>query len=129
MKYKIIACDMDETLLSSDATICRRNIEAITAAIAKGVKFVPCTGRGFRSIEGVLRTLGLYDQADQYVIGFNGANITENKGNRSLFWDPIPFDLADRIFRCCCPQRRRRSPCAVWRFRQTVRIWRGAALP
>ena len=53
MKYKIIACDMDETLLSSDATICRRNIEAITAAIAKGVKFVPCTGRGFRSIEGV----------------------------------------------------------------------------
>ena len=58
MKYKIIACDMDETLLSSDATICQRNIEAITAAIAKGVKFVPCTGRGFRSIEGVLRTLG-----------------------------------------------------------------------
>lgn len=102
MKYKIIACDMDETLLSSDATICRRNIEAITAAIAKGVKFVPCTGRGFRSIEGVLRTLGLYDQADQYVIGFNGANITENKGSRSLFWNPIPFDLADRIFRCCC---------------------------
>lgn len=94
MKYKIIACDMDETLLSSDATICRRNIEAITAAIAKGVKFVPCTGRGFRSIEGVLRTLGLYDQADQYVIGFNGANITENKGSRSLFWDPIPFDLS-----------------------------------
>ena len=102
MKYKIIACDMDETLLSSDATICQRNIEAITAAIAKGVKFVPCTGRGFRSIEGVLRTLGLYDQADQYVIGFNGAHITENKGSRSLFWDPIPFDLADRIFRRCC---------------------------
>ena len=99
MKYKIIACDMDETLLSSDATICQRNIEAITAAIAKGVKFVPCTGRGFRSIEGVLRTLGLYDQADQYVIGFNGAHITENKGSRSLFWNPIPFDLADRIFR------------------------------
>ena len=30
MKYKIIACDMDETLLSSDATICRRNIEAMS---------------------------------------------------------------------------------------------------
>ena len=102
MKYKIIACDMDETLLSSDATICQRNIEAITAAIAKGVKFVPCTGRGFRSIEGVLKTLDLYDQAGQYVIGFNGASITENKGSRSLFWDPIPFDLADQLFRRCC---------------------------
>ena len=102
MEYKIIACDMDETLLSSDATICRRNIDAIKKAIAKGVKFVPCTGRGFRSIEGVLKTLDLYDQAGQYVIGFNGASITENKGSRSLFWDPIPFDLADQLFRRCC---------------------------
>lgn len=102
MEYKIIACDMDETLLSSDATICQRNIDAIKKAIAKGVKFVPCTGRGFRSIEGVLKTLDLYDQAGQYVIGFNGASITENKGSRSLFWDPIPFDLADQLFRRCC---------------------------
>lgn len=102
MEYKIIACDMDETLLSSDATICQRNIDAIKKAIVKGVKFVPCTGRGFRSIEGVLKTLDLYDQAGQYVIGFNGASITENKGSRSLFWDPIPFDLADQLFRRCC---------------------------
>ena len=97
--YKIIACDMDETLLSSDASICRRNIEAIANAKAQGVKFVPCTGRGFRSVEGVLKTLNLFDEAGQYVIGFNGASITENKGHRSLFWDPIPFDLADRIYR------------------------------
>lgn len=97
--YKIIACDMDETLLSSDASICRRNIEAIANAKAQGVKFVPCTGRGFRSVEGVLKTLNLFDEAGQYVIGFNGASITENKGHRSLFWDPIPFDLADTIYR------------------------------
>lgn len=96
--YKIIACDMDETLLSSDASICQRNIEAIQKAVSQGVKFVPCTGRGFRSVEGVLTTLGLFNQADQYVIGFNGASITENKGHRSLFWDPIPFDLADTLY-------------------------------
>lgn len=100
-KYKIFACDMDETLLSSDATICQRNIEAIGEAVKKGVKFVPCTGRGFRSIDGILQTLGLYDQPSQYIIGFNGCNITENKGSRSIFWDPIPFDLADKIFRQC----------------------------
>ena len=97
--YKIIACDMDETLLSSDASICRRNIDAIAKAKAAGVKFVPCTGRGFRSVEGVLKTLSLYDEEGQYVIGFNGASITENKGHRSLYWDPIPFDLADAIYR------------------------------
>ena len=57
--YKIIACDMDETLLSSDASICQRNIEAIQKAVSQGVKFVPCTGRGFRSVEGVLTSLVL----------------------------------------------------------------------
>lgn len=101
--YKIIACDMDETLLSSDATICQRNIEAIAKAVEKGVKFVPCTGRSFRTIDGVLKTLRLFEQPDQYVIGLNGGNITENKGSRSLFWDPIPFDLADQIFASVLP--------------------------
>lgn len=97
--YKIIACDMDETLLSTDATICQRNIEAIARATAAGVKFVPCTGRGFTSVAGILQTLHLYNQPDQYVISFNGGSITENKGARSLFWDAIPFDLADTIYR------------------------------
>lgn len=96
--YRIIACDMDETLLSSDATICQRNIAAIKKASAAGVKFVPCTGRGYPSISGVLHVLGLFDQADQYVIGMNGANITENKHSRSLTWDCIPFDLANDIY-------------------------------
>lgn len=96
--YKIIACDMDETLLSSDASICQRNIDAIAEAVRQGVKFVPCTGRGFRSVEGVLKALDLFDKAGQYVIGFNGASITENKGHRSLFWDPIPFELANTLY-------------------------------
>lgn len=102
-KYKIIACDMDETLLSSDATICQRNQDVIARAVAAGVKFVPCTGRGYASVQGILKTLHLDDQAGQYVIGFNGANITENKGNRSLYWDPIPFDAADALYRACVP--------------------------
>lgn len=96
--YKIIACDMDETLLSNDASICQRNIDVIQKAVSQGIKFVPCTGRGFRSVEGVLTTLGLLNQSGQYVIGFNGASITENKNHRSLYWNPIPFELADTLY-------------------------------
>ncbi|MFQ7804603.1 MAG: HAD family hydrolase [Faecalibacillus intestinalis] len=44
--YKIIACDLDETLLSDDRTISKENIEAIQKAKELGVKFVPATGRG-----------------------------------------------------------------------------------
>ncbi len=97
--YKLIACDLDETLLSSDASICRRNINAIRKAIACGVKFVPATGRGFRSVEDILKILGLYNQAGQYVIGLNGASITENKNYRSIYWNPLPFETADQLYR------------------------------
>ena len=38
--YKIIACDLDETLLSDDRTISKENIEAIQKAKELGVKFV-----------------------------------------------------------------------------------------
>ena len=38
--YKIIACDLDETLLSDDRSISKENIEAIQKAKELGVKFV-----------------------------------------------------------------------------------------
>ena len=41
--YKIIACDLDETLLSDDRSISKENIEAIQKAKELGVKFVPAT--------------------------------------------------------------------------------------
>lgn len=101
--YKIIACDMDETLLSSDATICQRNIEAIAKAVAKGVKFVPCTGRSFRTIDGVLKTLRLFEQPDQYVIGLNGGNITEIRAAAPFSGTPFPLTWPIRFFASVLP--------------------------
>ena len=49
MKYKIIACDMDETLLSSDATICRRNIEAVYMPSALQKQLGACAANARRS--------------------------------------------------------------------------------
>ena len=77
--YKIIACDLDETLLSDDRTISKENIEAIQKAKELGVKFVPATGRGFNTVGGTLKDLGLYDLENEYVISYNGGAITENK--------------------------------------------------
>ncbi len=47
MKYKVIASDMDETLLNDQHVICQRNIDLIRLAKEKGVKFVPATGTWF----------------------------------------------------------------------------------
>lgn len=97
--YKIIVCDLDQTLLSDDCTVSRRDVEAIQRARTLGVKFVPATGRGYNSISNTLVQLGLLDQKDEYVISFNGGAITENKGNRLLHFEGIPFALADELYR------------------------------
>ena len=55
--YKIIACDLDETLLSDDRSISKENIEAIQKAKELGVKFVPATGRGYNTVDGTLKEL------------------------------------------------------------------------
>lgn len=99
MMYKIIACDLDETLLSTDRTISKKNIEAIKKAKELGVKFVPATGRGFNTVDNNLKVLDLYDKENEYVISYNGGAITENKGNRLLHFKGISFDLASKLFK------------------------------
>ena len=96
--YKLIASDMDETLLNDHHEICQRNIDLILKAKEKGVKFVPATGRGFMSIQNDLKTLGLYDEVDEYVISFNGGALTENKNNRLMFFEGLSFDKVKEIF-------------------------------
>ena len=97
--YQIIACDLDETLLRRDKSISDKDKAAIQKAMAYGVKFVPATGRGYMSVTPTLKKLGMYEAAGQYVISFNGGAITENKRNRLLHFQGIPFKLAEEFFR------------------------------
>lgn len=96
--YQIIACDMDETLLNNDTHVGQLNQLAIQKAKARGVKFVPATGRSFRDIAPTLKELKLFDQADQYVISYNGGCITENKNNRILYFHGLDFAKADQLY-------------------------------
>lgn len=98
MGYKLIASDMDETLLNDDHEICQRNIDLIKKARDLGVKFVPATGRGYASIQRDLKILGLYDELGEYVISFNGGALTENKDNKLLDFQGLSFDKMKEIF-------------------------------
>lgn len=97
MTYKMLVSDLDETLLNNDGTVHAENVRAIKEAIAQGFKFVPNTGRAFSSVQELLKTLGLYDEAGQYVISYNGAAIVENKGNEVLVTRGMDLPLAQRI--------------------------------
>ena len=82
--YKLIACDLDETLLSSDRSVSKKNVEAIQKAQDLGVKFVLASGRGYASMQDTLKEIGLYEEEDEDVISFNGGAVTENKENELL---------------------------------------------
>jgi len=99
MVYKMLVSDLDETLLNDDGTVHEANLAAIKQAVAAGFKFVPNTGRSFKSVQELLKTLGLYDQAGQYVISYNGTAIVENKDNQVLLTRGMDLALAEKIFK------------------------------
>jgi Cof subfamily protein (haloacid dehalogenase superfamily) len=98
MAVRLIAADLDETLISRDRTISEENIRAVREAVQAGVKFVLATGRGYNSVHGTLRELGLDEKAGQYVISYNGGAITENRGERILYFQGITFEEAEALY-------------------------------
>ncbi|WP_282709979.1 Cof-type HAD-IIB family hydrolase [Lancefieldella sp. Marseille-Q7238] len=95
--YKLIASDLDETLLDSNHCLPENARKAILAARNKGVKFVPASGRNYQSIQITLKELGLYDQPNEYTISFNSGVITENKGNRVISMEGISRAFANEV--------------------------------
>lgn len=72
MSIKLIAIDMDGTLLNEHSELNPATIDAINAAKAQGIKVVICTGRPLSGITPFLKQLAIAGD-DNYVINFNGA--------------------------------------------------------
>ncbi len=101
--YKLMVSDLDETLVRADGTISPENAAAIKAAAAHGVRFVPNTGRGFASVQPLLKDIGTFDEAGQFVISYNGGAVVENKDNKVLMTGQMPFEHAKQIFDLLSP--------------------------
>ncbi|MEH7248194.1 sugar-phosphatase [Neobacillus niacini] len=70
--YKLVAIDIDGTLMNDRKEITEEVNDAIQAAKAKGVRVVICTGRPIVGVQSIIEELKLNDE-DDYVITFNGA--------------------------------------------------------
>ena len=77
---KLLALDLDGTLLNSDKQVSRENKEALAAARAKGVKVVITTGRPLMSIDWLFDELDMKSDED-YSITFNGGLVQKNTGD------------------------------------------------
>ena len=76
MAIKLIAFDMDDTLLLDDRTIGERTMRALRAAHEQGVRIVPATGRGKHSMWNYVEQIGVADAA----ICTNGAQVYDGAG-------------------------------------------------
>ncbi|MGZ0752838.1 Cof-type HAD-IIB family hydrolase [Kluyvera sichuanensis] len=72
--YKLVALDLDGTLLTSDKKITARTRWAIHQLVEQGAIIVLASGRTLTGIQGVLNALSL-DSNNVYVIACNGAQI------------------------------------------------------
>ena len=77
--YKLIALDMDGTLLREDGSISARTQQAIADARSSGVHVVLASGRPLVGMERFLQLLALTSHED-YVLSYNGALI-QNVGS------------------------------------------------
>ena len=90
--YKLIAIDIDDTLLNNNIEITDRVRKAIEKAIKAGVKVVLCTGRTIKGAERFYDQLGL----DTLFITAGGAEIYDSDKKR-VFEDEVDPALVKQI--------------------------------
>lgn len=84
MSIKLVAIDIDGTLLNSASQLTTGVKEALQKAKEKGVYIVLCTGRPLPGVKEYLNTLDLLS-ADDYVITYNGSLVQNVATQQTVF--------------------------------------------
>ncbi|MBM7581559.1 Cof subfamily protein (haloacid dehalogenase superfamily) [Caldicoprobacter guelmensis] len=93
MKYRLVAIDLDDSLLNDDLSISQENLEAVRCTIEKGVKVTIATGRMFKSALPYVQQLGI----NVPVITYQGALVVNALSRDVLLHCPVPLDLSREI--------------------------------
>lgn len=92
-RYKLIALDLDGTVISTDLIVSARVKEAIRCAVDAGIIVTLATGRMFRAALPYALELGL--QAP--LICYQGAMIKSPIDQQVLYHQPVPLHLARQV--------------------------------
>jgi len=95
--YKLIAIDVDDTLLNDDIKVTDATKAALKAAIDKGVTVTLATGRMFASAKQIAQQIEL----NVPIITYQGSLVKTLFGEEVLYERSVPTDGARRIFEYC----------------------------
>lgn len=99
---KLIAIDLDGTLITADNTISAANTAAIHRAGRRGAAVIIVTGRPYVSADAVAQRVGLPSVP---LVGFNGALIRWSRGGAELTRTCLAADVAEEIVDACLEQQ------------------------
>jgi hypothetical protein len=89
-KIRMIAFDLDGTLLDSNKELSRTNLDALERAADAGIELVPTTGRFFNAMPDAIRKLPFL----HYAITINGAAVTDLRTGKTIYQAEMPWQLA-----------------------------------
>ena len=91
---RLIAFDMDGTVLQSNGEITERLQNILKKAMDRGIYVVPCSGRGRMQVPSTVEDLKV-----PYTITSNGGLIWDETQDRRLYADLIPWEMAAQMYR------------------------------
>ena len=94
---KLLAIDMDGTLLSDKHRISERTMQALHRAAGAGITVIPTTGRAIAALPHQIAGETFY----RYVISSNGACTTDLIGRKELYEAKLPCDQVIEFLRRC----------------------------
>lgn len=95
--YKLIAIDLDGTLLNSYGEITDKNKEAIKYALNKGIEVVLASGRDPQTMKKISQELGI----ENFLIAGNGASVYDIKLEKNIYENFLEVDKALKIIKIC----------------------------
>ena len=95
--YKLVAVDLDGTLLNSYGEVTEYTKEVIKKEQQKGLKFIIASGRPMDSIKSISKDIG----ADKYFIAGNGAIIYDTQKQEIIYEKYIPKQKVLEIAKIC----------------------------
>lgn len=107
MRYKMIAVDMDGTLLTHEKIITKRNFEALKKAQEKGVLTVVSTGRAIAGVDIYEEIVAL----ENPVILCNGAEIVKFPDGKLLYKQPFERSVAEKVIE---EGKKRNTTLCIW---------------
>lgn len=95
--YKLIAIDLDGTLLNSYGEITDKNKESIKYALNKGVEVVLASGRDPQTMKKISHEL----EIENFLIAGNGASVYDIKLEKNIYENFLEIDKALKIIKIC----------------------------